>query len=39
MRDLIYVVGFVIGMVIAMLLVRWIVNSDLPLWLKIFLLK
>lgn len=39
MKDLIYIVGFIIGMIIAMLLVRWIVNSDLPLWLKIFLLR
>ena len=39
MRDVAYIVGAIIAIVLCALLTRWIVNSDLPLWLKIFILR
>ena len=34
-----YIVGTILAIVLCMLIIRCIVNSDLPLWLKIALLR
>ena len=39
MRTLITIIALIAVLAIAMLMTRAIVNSDMPLWLKIFLLR
>lgn len=36
---LFYTVMTIAAIVIAIVFVRWVVNSDLPLWVKVFLLR
>lgn len=39
MKDTIIIALLVIAIVLCVLYVRWIVNSDMPLWIKVLLLR
>ena len=39
MKDLFYIICAIITIALCMLLVRWVVNADIPLWLKVFILR
>lgn len=39
MKNIIIIALHVIAIVLCVLFVRWIVNSDMPLWIKVLLLR
>ena len=39
MRGIVFIVFSIMAIVFSVLFIRWVVNADIPLWLKIFILR
>lgn len=39
MKNIAIIVFYATAIILSILIVKWVVNADIPLWLKIFLLR
>lgn len=39
MKNLVYFIIYAIVIILTIQFIKWVINADIPLWLKIFLLR